>query len=110
MILIDSNSRATIGQVLARLRSQCPDNKALYKALHTTSATYLKVEREERELSFLMALKLCKFYQLDLHEFISMLSDEELLRQDYSVIRVLKQLERKKQELAQAKSINTKSK
>jgi hypothetical protein len=51
------------------------------------SSTYLKVEREERELSLLMALRVCNFYQLDLHEFISMLSDEELQRQDYSVIR-----------------------
>jgi len=82
----------------------------LYKALQTTSSTYLKVEREERELSLLMALRVCNFYQLDLHEFVSMLSDEELQWQDYSVIRVLKQRERKKLEAAQAKIIDIKSK
>ena len=107
MIPINPVSRGTIGQVLARLRSQCPDCRVLYKALQTTSSTYLKVERE---LSLLMALRVCNFYQLDLHEFVSMLSDEELQRQDYSVIRVLKQRERKKLEAAQAKIIDIKSK
>ena len=110
MIPINPVSRGTIGQVLARLRSQCPDCRVLYKALQTTSSTYLKVEREERELSLLMALRVCNFYQLDLHEFVSMLSDEELQRQDYSVIRVLKQRDRKKLEAAQAIIIDIKSK
>ena len=73
------------------------------------SSTYLKVEREERELSLLMALRVCNFYQLDLHEFISMLSDEELQRQDYSVIRVLKQRERKNRKLHRQKLLISKA-
>lgn len=104
-----SDSKFTVGQVLARLREQRrPNNPALYKALQTTSSTYLKIERDQRDLSFVMALRVCQFYQLDLHEFISMLSDEELGRQDYSVIRVQKQRERKKAEAAMAKIIDMK--
>ena len=69
----------------------------------------MKIERDQRELSLLMALRVCQFYQLDLHEFISMLSDEELRRQDYAVIRVQQQRERKKAEAVKAKVIDIKT-
>lgn len=96
----------TVGQVLARLREQRkPSNTELYKALKASSSTYLKIERDQRDLSFVMALRLCQFYQLDLHEFISMLSDEELSRQDFSVSKALEKRERKKAEATQAKVI-----
>jgi hypothetical protein len=52
-----------------------------------------------------MALKICQFYQLDVHDFISMLSDEELGRQDYSVIKAHEKTERKKAEALKAKVI-----
>jgi hypothetical protein len=74
-----------------------------------TSATYLKMERDERDLSFLMALRLCHFYKMDIHEFISMLSDEELKRQDFSVIRVRLQRERKMAEAKKAKVVDIKT-
>jgi hypothetical protein len=109
MLSFVPGSKLTLGQVLARLRRSCPLCSDLYKALNTSAATYLKVERGERELSFLMALRICEFYKLDLHEFISMLSDEELGRQDYSVIRVQQQRERKKMEAAKAKVIDIKT-
>jgi len=105
-----SDAKLTLGEVLARLRQVYqPNNKELYTALQTSSATYLKIERGERELSFLMALRVCQFYRLDFHEFISMLSDEELGRNDYSVIRVQQQRERKKMEAARAKVIDLKT-
>lgn len=59
--------------------------------------------------SFLMALRLCQFYQLDLHEFISMLSDEELARKDLSGIKSMMQRERKKAEAKKTKVIDIKS-
>jgi DNA-binding XRE family transcriptional regulator len=83
-----------------------PDKTSLYKALQTSSSTYLKIERDERDLTFLMALKICQFYQLDLHEFIAMLSDTELGRQDISVSRALEKRERKKAEAAMGKVID----
>lgn len=102
-----SDSKYTVGQVLARLREdRRPSNPELYKALQTSSSTYLKIERDQRDLSFLMALRLCQFYGLDLHEFISMLSDAELSRQDFSVSKALEKRERKKAEAAMAKVID----
>ncbi len=94
----------TIGQALSALRRTCPLSSDLYKALNTSPATYLKMERGERELSFLMALRLCKFFGLDIHEFISMLSEEELTRKDIAAIKAMQQRERKKQEQEQEKS------
>src|SRR2546425_790893 len=105
-----SDSKFTVGQALARLMQQHrPDKPSLYKALQVSSATYLKIERDERELSFIMALRVCQFYQLDLHEFVCMLSDDELRRQDYAVIRVQQQRERKKAQAAKAKVIDIKT-
>jgi hypothetical protein len=76
----------TIGQMLAWLKMVFrPNLPELYSALQMSNATYLKVERQEREMSFLMALRICKFYNLDLHQLIAMLSDEELARLEFSV-------------------------
>ena len=47
-------------------------------------------------MSLLMALRVCEFYRLGLHEFMSLLSDEELGRQDYSVIKAKEKIERRK--------------
>ena len=102
-----SDQRGTVGQVLARLMEQYKPNKPeLYKALKTSNSTYLKIERDQRDLSLVMALRVCRFYRLDLHEFISMLSDEELSRQDFSVSKALEKRERKKAEAALAKVID----
>lgn len=104
------NKKSTIGEVLFALRAHHQlGSTAVAKGLHTTSSTYLKVERDQRELSFLMALRVCQFYQLDLHEFISLLSEDELNRQDFSLIRVQRQRERKKAEAAQAKVVDIKN-
>jgi transcriptional regulator with XRE-family HTH domain len=92
-------SGLTVGELLLKLRrsygGHCDD---IYRAIRTSSATYRKIERGERELSFLMALRLCDFFRLDLHEFISLLSDEELNRQDSSTIRALERMEKRKKE------------
>ena len=110
MFLSPSDSKLTLGQVLARLRQiHQPDQKALAQALRMSYTTYLKTERDQRELSFLMALRICQFYNIDLHEFVSMLSDEELDRHELSITRVLQQRERKKAELLKAKVIDMKT-
>lgn len=104
-----SETKLTLGQLLARLRHiYQPDHKALAGALRASYTTYLKTERGQREMSFLMALRLCQFYKLDLHEFISMLSDEELGRNDFSVIKAQEKRERKKAEASKAKIIDIK--
>jgi hypothetical protein len=105
-----STSKLTLGGVLARLRQiHQPDNKALSHALQMSYTTYLKVERDQRELSFLMALRICQFYKIDIHEFVSMLSDEELGRAELSISNALEKRERKKAEQLKAKVIDIKT-
>jgi hypothetical protein len=105
-----SGSELTIGQLLYKLRMAYRGKSSdLYAALRTSSSTYLKVERDERELSFLMALRICQFYKLDLHEFVSMLSDQELDRQDFATIQAQLKREKKKAEVAKARVIDIKT-
>lgn len=105
-----SETKFSVGQLLARLRHiHQPDHKALAEAVHASYTTYLNTERGKRELSFLMALRLCKFYKLDLHDFISMLSDQELGRHDLSVLKAHEKIERKKAEARKAKVIDIKT-
>lgn len=102
-----SDTKLTIAGLLACLRRvHQPDHKALAHALQTSYTTYLKTERGQRELSFLMALRLCRFYRLDLHEFISLISDEELARHDFSVIKAKEKRERKQAEAVKATVID----
>lgn len=105
-----TGANLTIGQLLYKLRMAYRGKSSdLYTALRTSSSTYLKVERSERELSFLMALRVCQFYKLDLHEFISMLSNQELDRQDFATIQAQIKREKKKAEAAKARVIDIKT-
>ncbi len=94
---MDFTSKLTIGQTLSKLRGIFrPDTRELCLALKTSHATYRKIERDQRDLSFLMALRLCQFYDLDIHEFISMLADHELDRPDLTTIKDMVRRENKK--------------
>jgi|SRR5690242_9563593 len=105
-----SDGKLTLSQLLARLRHiHQPDHKALAEALQMSYTTYLKTERGQRELSFLMALRICQFYKMDLHEFISMLSDQELGRNELPIIKALEKRERKKAAVSKAKVIDIKT-
>jgi len=105
-----SDAKLTLGQILARLRHlHQPEQKVLAQALQMSYTTYLKIERDQRELSFLMALRICQFYQLDLHEFVSMLSDEELGRSELSISKALEKRERKKAEALKPTIIDIKT-
>jgi transcriptional regulator with XRE-family HTH domain len=105
-----SETKLTVSQLLAQLRHiHQPDHKALAETLQMSYTTYLKAERGHRELSFLMALRICQFYKMDLHEFIAMLGDEELGRNELSILRAKEKRERKKAELLKAKVIDIKT-
>jgi transcriptional regulator with XRE-family HTH domain len=105
-----SDARLTLGEVLARLRRiHQPEQKALAVALQMSYTTYLKTERGQRELSFLTGLRICQFYKIDLHEFVSMLSDEELARNELSISKALEKRERKKAEALKPKVIDIKT-
>lgn len=97
----------TVGQVLAKLRQEYrPDNNQLAAALQTSYTTYLNTEKDQRELSFLMALRICRFYGLDIHEFIAMIGNDELNRKDFAILRAQERRERKKAEALQARVID----
>jgi transcriptional regulator with XRE-family HTH domain len=105
-----SDTKLTVSQLLMRLRHiHQPDHKALAEVLQMSYTTYLNTERGHRELSFLMALRICQFYKMDLHEFISLLSDEELGRNELSITKALEKRERKKAESLKAKVIDIKT-
>lgn len=105
-----SDAKFTVSQLLTRLRYvHQPAPKALADALQMSYTTYLNTERGKRELSFLMALRICQFYKMDLHEFISMLSDEELGRSELSITKAKEKIERKKAEAKKAKVIDLKT-
>jgi transcriptional regulator with XRE-family HTH domain len=93
---------STIAALLTRLRSTYqPSPKALAEAVGMSYTTYLKTERGQRELSFLMALRICKFYKMDIHDFVSQLSDEELERSELSIQKQYQKIEKKKASVLQ---------
>jgi transcriptional regulator with XRE-family HTH domain len=105
-----ADTKYTLSQLLTHLRyKHQPAPKALADALKMSYTTYLKTERGNRELSFLMALRICQFYKMDLYDFISMISDEELGRSELSITKAKEKIERKKAEAAKAKVIDIKS-
>jgi len=92
-------NKKTVGQVLVELRNtHFPNTLSLAKALMMSHTTYLSIERDQRELSFLAALRLCRFYDIDIHEFISRIGEDELTRPDRSVLRQWEKIERRKKE------------
>lgn len=95
-LVLDTVRKRTIGETLSYLRAvYLPVSKDLYAALNTTPSTYLKVERGKRELSLIMAVRLCRFYGLEMEEFIGLLTQAELERKELSSIKWLeKQAER----------------
>lgn len=80
------------------------DNNVLARFLQMFYTTYLKVERDQHELSLLMALRICAFYKLDLHEFVAMFSDVELGRKELSIVKAHEKNSKKKGRTLKSKS------
>jgi transcriptional regulator with XRE-family HTH domain len=79
----------TIGQALTKMRFERGlTGTAVSKAINLTSATYSKIERDQREISFIMMYRVCRFYEISLYEFADMISAKELERSDYTIIRL----------------------
>jgi transcriptional regulator with XRE-family HTH domain len=89
---------STIGETLKKLKeAHGYSTNQVAKAIRMTGSTYSKVERDQREASFIMIYRICRFYEISMYEFADMLSPAELERSDFSTIRVLEK--RKKKEL-----------
>jgi len=79
----------TIGQTLTKLRfTNRLTQSAVAKAINVSSGNLSKMERDEREVSFITIYRICRFYEISLHEFADMVSPKELERNDYSIIRM----------------------
>lgn len=59
------------------------------RAINVTAATYSKIEQDQREVSFIMMYRICRFYEISLYEFADILDPRELERSDLSILRVL---------------------
>jgi len=90
-------SNLTIGQALKALRAGRQIKQAdVIAAANISSAAYIKVERDERDLSFLAGLRICAFYELSPDEFCAMLSPQEINRRDLTSIKAIEKRERNK--------------
>jgi hypothetical protein len=58
---------------------------------------HFKVERDQKEASFIMLYRICCLYEISMYKFVDILSPAELECSDFSTIRMLEQ--RKKKEL-----------
>lgn len=78
----------TIGQAIDYLIIQNEFyRKDVAEAMKINSGTLTKIIRDEKELSFLMAVRLLEKLDLSIDEFLSMLSKEEINRKDLSTIK-----------------------
>jgi transcriptional regulator with XRE-family HTH domain len=90
-------SNLTIGQALKALRAERQVKQAdVYTAANISSHAYIKVERDERDLSFSAGLRICAFYDLSADEFTAMLSPQEINRRDLTSIKALEKQARNK--------------
>ena len=81
---------STIGVILKELRDEHQlSTKEVADAAGTSGTTYLKIERDQREISFIMMMRLCRFYKIDVYELMDRIDSYELERPDLSVIRIL---------------------
>lgn len=80
----------TIGQTLTILRESKNESKSVIaKAANLSGSSYLAIERDEREASFIAIYRICHFYEISLQEFADLLSPTELVRRELSSIRMM---------------------
>jgi hypothetical protein len=89
----------TIGEAVSLLIQQHGQFKSyLEKEINAPQGYLGKVERGEKELSLLMAIRLLDIFELSLDEFVSLLSPEELQRKDLTT---LKWMEKNRKRMAE---------
>lgn len=87
---------STVGKALQALREELGYSASdVSRGIGMTTSTYLKVERDLREGSFIMMYRVCTFYGISMEAFADMLSPVELGRSDLSTLRVMKKREEK---------------
>ncbi|EOR94350.1 hypothetical protein ADIARSV_2478 [Arcticibacter svalbardensis MN12-7] len=80
----------TIGQTLQKLReSNGVSGSSIAKAAGLSTATYYNVERGYKEASFIVIFRICRFYEISLHEFADIVTPAELERPELTSIRFM---------------------
>ena len=98
--------KQTIGQVLETLRKRHGLRMTdLAEVLNVSPHLLSKISRDQKELSFLMALRLLKRFDLSVEDFAAMLSEKELNRTDLSTIRYFEKQELREARFKQVKPI-----
>lgn len=96
----------TIGQVLIKLRESRKESRSVIaKVASISGSSYIAIERDEREASFIVIYRICNFYDISIQEFADMLSPTELERRELSSIRTLEK-RKAKQEKALRDDLN----
>jgi len=81
---------ATVGQTLQALRdSRGLSGSTIAKAAGLSIGSYLNIERGQREASFIVIFRICRFYEISLQEFADIVDPQELERPELSSIRFM---------------------
>ena len=84
----------TIGETLLKLREEAgASGNEVAKAANIAVSTYYKIERGNRDVSFIVMFRICRFYEISLQEFADIISPHELERKEISSLRALKKRE-----------------
>lgn len=80
--------KRTIGQAIDYLIIQNEFyRKDVAEVMNINGGTLTKIIRDEKELSFLMAIRMLEKFGLSVDEFLSLLSEEELGRKELSTLK-----------------------
>lgn len=80
----------TLGQTLQKLRdSRGLSGNTIAKAIGLSNASYLNIERGQREASFIVIFRICRFCDISLQEFADSVDPRELERPELSSIRYM---------------------
>lgn len=84
----------TIGQTLLKLREEAGvSGNKIAKAANISVTTYYKIERGNRDVSFIVLFRICRFYEISLQEFADIINPLELERKEISSLRAIKKRE-----------------
>lgn len=86
----------TLGQTLQQLReSHGLSRNMVAKGISLPNGMYVNIECGQREASFIVIFRICRFYEISLQEFADIVDPRELERPELSSIRFKEKREAK---------------
>ena len=96
----------TIGEAIDYLIQQNGQyRKDMAEVLKISGGTLTDIIRNEKELSFLMGVRLLEHFELSVDEFLSLLSKEEIDRKALSSIKFFEKKKRKEERVGEANAL-----